>query len=76
MTDDKPRYLAVSCRIVQVSRDAVCIDPCKGHPDQHWIPLSLIHGADELALRGAMRGDLMTLRIMDWKVRQLGLPIS
>lgn len=74
MTNDKPRYLRVPCRIVQVTRDAVLIGVGDEPWNVAWIPLSLIHGADELALRKAMRGDQMTLRIMDWKVNELDLP--
>lgn len=69
------RYLRVRCRIVQVTRNAVAIrvDPST---DLEWIPLSLIHTLDEraLTLGNTMRGAPMTLRIIDWKVRALGLP--
>lgn len=70
---DTIRYLRVPCQIINGTRDAVCIQG----PDQpEWIPLSLIHGADCLRLQRAMRGDILVLRIADWKVRQIGLPVE
>lgn len=67
------RYLRVPCRVIQVTRDAVLIDI---DPRTEWIPLSLLHTLDEraLTLGNSMRGAPMTLRIVDWKVRALGLP--
>lgn len=67
-------YLPVRTMIIKVSTDAVLIHQQAIY--SHWIPLSLIHGADELKLRKAMRGDVITLRIMDWKVRALDLPVE
>lgn len=69
-------YSHVKCRVVQVTRNAVLIDIVNSPWTRHeWIPLSLIHGADELALKlgNTMRSDTLTLRIMTWKVRELGL---
>ncbi len=66
-------YLKVPCYIRQVTRDAVMIAG-QGSLFIEWVPLSLIHGADELKLRKAMRDDFMTIRIFEWKVRSLGLP--
>jgi hypothetical protein len=67
---DRVTYRAVQCTITNGTRDAVCIT---AGPVTAWIPLSLIHGADELALRKAKRGDVITLRIMTWKVKALGV---
>jgi hypothetical protein len=70
---DTISYSRVRCRIINGTRDAVCIQG----PDQpEWIPLSLIHGADYLRLQKAMRGDVLILRVADWKVRQIGLPVE
>jgi hypothetical protein len=73
MTDDI-NYLRVRCRIVQVTRDAVAIRIDETRLE--WIPLSLVHTLDERALMlgNTMNGAPMTLRIVDWKVRQLDLP--
>lgn len=65
---DRINYLRVECRVIQVSRDAVLINV----GDQHWIPLSLLHTLDERALVSGER--LTIIRIVDWKVRTLGLP--
>lgn len=72
MTDDKPRYLPVRVRIVRPSTNAVCV---AAGPITAWIPLSLIHGADEINVRMSDPGDTLTLRVMDWKVAALGLPV-
>jgi len=68
---DRVTYTAVRCTITNGTRDAVHITAGQS---SGWIPLSLIHGADELALRKATRGDVITLRIMTWKVKALALP--
>lgn len=67
------RYKQVLCKIINGTRDAVCI---QGADEPEWIPLSMIHGADYLRLQKAMRGDVLALRIADWKVRQIGLPVE
>ena len=67
---DRINYLRVECRVIQVTRDAVLINA----GDQHWIPLSLLHTLDERALVSGER--LTIIRIADWKVRALGLPIQ
>lgn len=73
---DTVRYSKVRCRIINGTRDAVCITGMVDPFIQEWIPLSLIHGADYLRLQKAMRGDVLVLRIADWKVRQIGLPVE
>lgn len=65
---------AAKTMIHTVTRDAVLIH--KQHAYSEWIPLSLIHGADCLRLSRAMRGDILVLRIADWKVRQIGLQVE
>lgn len=74
---DRINYLRVKCRVIQVTRDAVLID-AGAAPYQRWIPLSLLHTLDEraLTLGNTMRGAPMTLRIADWKVRALALPVT
>lgn len=69
MSTDRINYLRVRCRVIQVTRDAVLI-----RIDQRieWIPLSLLHTLDERALVGGERPTI--IRIVDWKVRALGLP--
>lgn len=69
-TDDA--YRPVRCRYVGRSPNAVAI---VAGDVSTWIPLSLIHGGDELALRRGrwLPGDEITLRIMAWKVAKLGV---
>lgn len=68
------RYLRVPCHILQVTCDAVRIDVTQPHgPVMHWIPLSLLHTLDERTVSSKV-GDVITLRIVDWKVRALNLP--
>ena len=69
-------YSRVRCRISNGTRDAVCITGMADPFIQEWVPLSLIHGADCLRLQKAMRGDVLVLRIADWKVRQIGSPVE
>ena len=68
------RYLRVRCCVVQVTCDAVLIKV--DERGLEWIPLSLLHTLDEraLTLGNTMHGAPMTLRIADWKVKQLDLP--
>jgi hypothetical protein len=67
MTTDRADYERVQCSVVKVTLNAVFIKT--GEHQFHWIPLSLIHTLDERALRLGP----MALRIMSWKVEQLGL---
>lgn len=72
MTDDRIDYLRVRCRVVQVTRNAVLIDA--GDPQSpctEWIPLSLLHTLDDRAI--VQNEPPTILRIVDWKVRELGI---
>lgn len=73
---DRINYLRVECRVIQVTRDAVLINAgtVPTQPVHEWIPLSLLHTLDERALVSGER--LTIIRIADWKVRALGLPIQ
>jgi len=62
--------ISFSVRIIRPSTNAVLVE---AGDRQHWIPLSLIHGADELTVRMSDPGDTLALRIMDWKVDALGI---
>lgn len=72
---DGDTYRSIHCRYVGRSPNAVAI--VVGDVST-WIPLSLIHGADELQLRRSrwLPGDEITLRVMAWKVAKLGVKSS
>ena len=44
----------------------------KHHGEEGNIARSLIHAADERLLDDASRGDELTLRVRQWKLRKLG----
>ena len=44
----------------------------KRHGEEGNIARSLIHAADERLLDDASRGDELTLRVRQWKLRKLG----
>jgi len=72
---DRETYRTICCRYVGRSTNAVAI---VAGDVSTWIPLSLVHGADELQMRRGrwLPGDEITLRVMAWKVAQLGVKSS
>lgn len=72
MTD---KYTKVECILIHMSSNAALIGIAKenGMVLENWIPLSLVHGADEIKMRRVNHIDKITIRVMDWKVKELGL---
>lgn len=75
MTPNKVKYAKVNAIIHMATRDAVLLSAVDlgSNNDQHWIPRSVISGIDDAKIAKAMRGDKMTVRIMEWKAQELGL---
>lgn len=71
----KDRYVRIEAIVHQVTSDAARLLPTgKGaFPAPVWLPRSLIHGGDDLRLAKALRNDTVTLRVMEWKAKELGL---
>lgn len=68
-------YAKIEVTIHLVKRDAVQISPTGrgSFPVTVWVPRSLVHGGDDLKLAKALRNDTLTIRIMEWKAKDLGL---
>lgn len=70
------KYVKVECILIVRTKDAICVDvsPIDSEfMDKRWIPLSLIHGADEARIGNDHSSDVVSFRLMDWKARELGL---
>lgn len=70
MTDT---YRTVTTRFRGLRPKAVEVDrpPARGKGTV-WIPRSLLHGADDLALGKAFDGQEITFRLMAWKAEEVG----
>lgn len=68
-------YARIEAIIHTVTRDAVQLSLTGrgSFPAPVWVPRSLIHGGDDLKLAKAMRNDTLTIRVMEWKAREIGL---
>ena len=64
-------YIRVTCYIIARTADAVMVRGARG--GEGWIPISVMHGASAIALRGLIAGSTISLKIREWKVRALGL---
>lgn len=70
------RYVRVNCILIARARNAILVDvapPDSRDIDKQWIPLSLIHGADERNIGNDHATDEVSFRLMEWKARELGL---
>jgi hypothetical protein len=68
------KYARVEVRLLRKpTRDAILVARADSPDRQSWIPRSLIHGADETHLDSKQAGELLSLRIFEWKARQAGL---
>lgn len=69
------RYVPVKAVFVARTRDAILVDVDMVNitGDHKWIPLSLIHAADERRLNNAVATDIVEFRLMAWKASQIGL---
>ena len=56
-------YITISCKFIRCTMLAVLIDV---DGDEHWIPRSCIHGADERLLDDTHCDDEINLRIFQW----------
>lgn len=63
-------YAKVDCSFVCVTGKAVLIDI---GGDEHWVPRSCVHGADETRLDTLSYGDEVELRIFQWLCELDGL---
>lgn len=72
----KTSYIKATVMLAAVTRDAVCLDllsATDGRRSVGWCPRSVIHGYDEIRLDRHDRRNPITLRVMSWKAKQLGL---
>jgi hypothetical protein len=65
-------HVRVTGRLQAIRNDAVMFSVGDAVPRAAWIPRSLIHGADDIALKGKNKGDQMALRIFRWKAEEAG----
>ena len=64
-------YVKIDCTLARnPTEKAVCIDV---GGDQHWIPRSCIHGADERRLDDLAVGDEIELQVFEWIAAKEGL---
>lgn len=70
MSDEQ--YVAIRGRVKDVRAKSVLFVVGDSVERGDWIPRSLIHGADDIALNGKFGGEAMTLRMFKWKARELG----
>lgn len=65
-------YRLVTVTVCRISDGAILIDVlARAHPV--WVPRSLLHAADDLALDGARPGEDRTIRLRAWKAEEIGL---
>ncbi len=69
MSDD---YVRVRGRIKEIRPASVLFAVGAGVERAAWLPRSLIHGADDIALNGKFAGEEMTLRVVEWKADECG----
>jgi len=73
MSEDES-YRTVTTRLRARTPKAIKVDLPPAKQGETWIPRSLIHGADDLALAksSAWIGTEITFRLMEWKAEELG----
>ncbi len=69
MTSDE-EYVKCTAKVLMATRDAFMIESAEL---PLWIPFSLVHSADEMKIKRAMRGDVVSFRLMEWKARAMML---
>lgn len=74
MTSDTYSIVTTTFRGVAPSGEAIFIERPKWDPrgGRLSVPRSLLHAADDLAIKRLTVGDEFTFRVMDWKARELG----
>lgn len=66
-------YRLVTSRVRRRTQSAVSIDkPASRGGGSVWIPLSVIHAADEIKLLAAGIGEEVTFRLREWKADECG----
>lgn len=71
MTD---AYVKVKVILIAKTRDAILIDcDLDGPMRKAWIPLSLVHIADELKIGNDHSTDIVEFRLREWKALELDL---
>ena len=70
VTDGGDEYRIVTCRVVRVTRNAILLQP---KAVQVWVPRSLLHAKDDLAVANAQWGKERTFRLRAWKAEEIGL---
>jgi len=63
-------YVTIDCIFIRCTEKAVLIDV---DGDEHWVPRSCIHGADERLLDQTNYGDEINLRVWEWLADRDGL---
>lgn len=68
-------YVKVTVGLVSRSANAILVDcePNSKRERLSWIPLSLIHAADERRIDKAQTTELIEFRLRSWKAAQLKL---
>jgi hypothetical protein len=63
-------YVRVTAKVLAITAYAVELE---AEGEAKWIPRSVLHGADDLALRGDVKtGDEHEFQIRRWKAEQAG----
>lgn len=65
-------YVRITGRLGAIRQDSFMLSVGESVPRGAWIPRSLIHGADDIALNKKQRGEVWTVRMFRWKAEQEG----
>lgn len=65
-------YVRIRGKIEAIRKGAFMFSVGRSVPRAAWIPRSLIHAADDLALDGQMVGAEITVRMREWKADECG----
>ncbi len=68
-------YVKVRVIFVRKTNDAVLVSKVTNDVNEpvHWIPLSLLHAADESRLNNSMATEVVEFRMRAWKAERLDL---
>lgn len=68
-------YVKVKVILITRTRDALLVDCKLDGVDMRkaWIPLSLVHSADEKKVGNNHATDIVEFRLREWKAMELGL---
>lgn len=72
----KEEYVRTSGTLIRRGNNAILVDFASNQDqprNEHWIPLSLIHGADEMRINNDHINNTIHFRLMRWKAQKLNV---